>query len=138
MKIRRAKDSEFEELVNIYNQARGELDCFTAPPLQEKEFRKTCEGEEILVATHNSGILGFVSLWPPDNYIHHLYVIPRFQGRRVGSELIDRVIFLYDKPLSLKSPVGNDTAGAFYEGLGFVIQATEMGPEGPYHFYTLL
>ena len=41
------------------------------------DFDRDTEGEGIWVATHATGLVGFISAWEPGNFIHNLFVHPK-------------------------------------------------------------
>ncbi|GHY46459.1 acetyltransferase [Vibrio cholerae] len=65
-------------------------------------------------------VAGFISIWEPDNFIHHLYVATEYQGQGVGSMLLNGAKMKYDN-LSLKCMVQNQKALNFYLSQGFEI-----------------
>ncbi|WP_080417206.1 GNAT family N-acetyltransferase [Burkholderia ubonensis] len=57
--------------------------------LQLADFDAQTEGERLLVAEDDSGQLaGFVSVWEPDHFIHHLYVHRPCHRRGIGRALL--------------------------------------------------
>ncbi|CAH0539545.1 hypothetical protein [Vibrio marisflavi] len=38
------------------------------------DFELDTEGERILVALVGEHVVGFISIWEPENFVHHLYV----------------------------------------------------------------
>jgi len=84
------------------------------------EFRDQTEGELLFVATCERGIVGFISVWAQDWFVHHLFVSPEFQNRGVGTHLLHHVSTLAgNRELSLKCPAENQSAIRFYTRLGF-------------------
>ncbi|CDH26483.1 conserved hypothetical protein [Xenorhabdus bovienii str. kraussei Becker Underwood] len=41
---------------------------------QLTDFDKDTEGEMIYIAVENDKVLGFISVWAQNHFIHHLYV----------------------------------------------------------------
>jgi ribosomal protein S18 acetylase RimI-like enzyme len=64
-------------------------------------------------------VLGFLSVWEPEKFIHHLYVSDEYSGQGIGSELLEFAKARYSN-LSLKCMVKNSKAVHFYESRGFV------------------
>jgi ribosomal protein S18 acetylase RimI-like enzyme len=137
MLIRNFTVSDLADLMVIYNAARAPIACFKTNDVSLDEFQTLIESEEIQVATDNEKVMGFVSVWSPENFIHHLYVHPDHQNKRVGKALIGACIARYGLPLALKSVVANTRACAFYEHNHWIVKATGMGSDGPYHYYCL-
>jgi GNAT superfamily N-acetyltransferase len=129
--------SDLADIVAIYNAAREPIACFKADHVSVEEFKPLIEGEDIHVATDNEKVIGFVSVWAPGNFIHHLYISPEQQNKGVGKALIQICISRYVLPLALKSVIANTRACAFYEHNHWVVKETGIGPDGPYHYYCL-
>lgn len=98
--------------------------------MDPREFRAAIEGEELHVAVSRGLVLGFLSVWAPERFIHHLYVAPSHQGRGIGRALIRTCIDRYGLPLSLKCELANRPARRFYERLGWVGGEVGAGPDG--------
>lgn len=137
MKIRIKEHDDEIRLAEIFNQARESAGCFPCENIAHKEFLKQVEGEAIFVAEVENDIIGFTSVWEPDNFIHHLYVSPKWQRNGVGEQLILHCKNIYGLPLSLKCVTANIVACNFYEKLGWVSKDQAVGPEGEYNHYWL-
>lgn len=66
------------------------------------DFEKETENEYVLVALADEVLIGFVSVWVADSFIHHLYVDEAFQNQSVGTRLLNAVIEKIGLPVSLK------------------------------------
>jgi len=128
---------ELSVLLGIFNDARNSALGFPGKEVSLDEFKMQVEGEQIYVATMDKRIVGFVSVWEDGNFIHHLYVDPAHQNRNIGRALIDKCKEILGLPLSLKCIEKNTGACSFYEKNGWVIDARDIGPEGPYILYIL-
>lgn len=96
------------------------------------DFDQQTQGEHILVATDEAGaVTGFVSVWEPDAFIHHLYVAPERQGRGIGHALL-RAAGWPGGSLRLKCLARNAGALAFYRAHGFVETGQGTGEDGDY------
>src|SRR5690242_16817840 len=84
-------------------------------------------GNKALVA--NNHILGFASLYLPENYIHNLFVYPDFSGKGAGGELLNASIEKMNKPLRLNCVSENKKAIKFYGNKGWkkVVEKGEPG-----------
>lgn len=92
---------------------------FAPRNLDVAEFRAETEGECIFVGEIDSIIAGFVSLYEPDCFVHHLYVDPAWQGRGVGTALLEHAMAMAGGRVSLKCQTRNLTALAFYRRRGW-------------------
>lgn len=132
LKIRPVVEKDLPGLVNIFNAARRSAGCFREEDVSIENFRKQTEGEAIVVAEGEEGILGFASVWEPENFIHHLYVSPEFQGQGIGSYLIRACIGKFGLPISLKCNRCNQKAQAFYRRNGWKANKEGVGEFGPW------
>lgn len=99
------------------------------------DFDKDVEGEQIWVALHKGKPVGFISIWEPEGFIHHLYVSPEYLRKGIGVKLLDFVKPRYTR-LSLKCMRPNKSALKFYQSQGFVSQSQHMDEFGGYHYLT--
>ena len=130
--IRAVMPHEIIELVAIYNTCRAGVECYKDDDLDLEAFLKIVEGEEIHVAIRDKIIVGFISIWVPERFIHHLYVAPYYQSEGIGGALLSLCISLYGPPLSLKCDCCNTKAQDFYRKRGWVLGATGTGNYGPW------
>lgn len=91
---------------------------------QLPDFDTETEGEYILVAHSNNIITGFISIWLPDNFIHHLYIASAFQKKGIGTELLKAASEKLKQPLQLKCLQKNKNAIAFYKKKRFIEKET--------------
>lgn len=89
----------------------------------------------VLVAELGEVIAGMASVGPRDNHlvVWKIYVLPEYQGRRIGSALltaaIDRARDKYEE-VWISNVEGNDGAARFYRRHGFVEVGREPGDGG--------
>ena len=127
IEIRQVESSEHIDCTNIYTNAWN-----TALPNAQRtisviDFEREVEGELTLVATVDERILGYISIWTPDWFIHHLYVDPLAHGTGIGTALLSHSERLTNShQLSLKCQLANTEALEFYKARGFV-EASETG-----------
>ena len=77
-------------------------------------------GETIFVAEDEErAVAGFVSIYVPESFIHHLYVEPRLRNRGIGSALLRHAIATAGGTATLKCQLGNQPALGFYRRLGW-------------------
>lgn len=129
MRIRKSRASDFEQLPEIFNLARSSAGCFSGEPVDPAGIRALTEGEEVYVAEIDNQIVGFASVWVADNFLHHLYVLPRMHGQGIGSGLLEYCGEWYG-PLSLKCEVANQVAQRFYRKRGWTTGERGMGEDG--------
>jgi GNAT superfamily N-acetyltransferase len=98
------------------------------PPgyFQADDFKRFAEEEDVFLALAGDALVGILSLFRADNFVHCLYVDPDAQRLGVGRALVAHVRRETGKPLTLKLDTPNFNAIAFYEATGW----TRMtGPE---------
>lgn len=101
---------------------------------QLSDFCRDTEGERILVAVSGGEVLGFIAIWEPENFVHHLYVSVKHQGENIGAQLLEKAKHSYGS-LSLKCMVENERAIGFYESNGFM--KAEKGTDNLGHYYLM-
>ena len=124
----------------IFNEARATTTGLPSQALSIEEFKTQIEGELLLGAKRSSEpteLMGFVSVWQPENFIHHLYTAQTHRGHGVGTALINEVRKRLGTPLGLKCGANNIKAQKFYENAGWTKGLADVGPDGPYYNYSL-
>ena len=76
--------------------------------------------------------LGFIAVYEPDNFIHHLFVADDGQGMGVGTKLLAMLTEFNGRPQILKCLVKNEKAMQFYLAKGFVEVGKGTGVVGDY------
>ncbi|HSH43847.1 MAG TPA: GNAT family N-acetyltransferase [Arenicellales bacterium] len=138
MEVKPAKGADLALLVEIYNTSRANIGCYAGTALDPEQFAAVVDGEEVHVAVLEGTIVGFVSVWAAERFIHHLYVAPQHQGRGVGSELLRTCVMIYGVPLSLKCDMCNEHAQSFYRRKGWLPGEEGVGADGPWNRFELL
>ncbi|MBM0066846.1 GNAT family N-acetyltransferase [Alkalicoccobacillus gibsonii] len=133
MNVRVASKLDYPALRLIYLESRrNSFHWVDKEEMTLEDFDKHTVGEYIILAEENSRILGFVSLYLPDNFIHLLFVHPNFSGKGVGAQLINASIEKMNKPLRLKCVTENQKALDFYENNGWKKVVEEGNPGEKY------
>lgn len=110
----------------VYLQARQAAFPWVEPDsLQLLDFDQVIQGETVLVALDQGVPIGFIAWWPPDNFIHSLFVNPAWTRRGVGQSLLQACLQQLGRPASLKCKLANPQALHFYYSLGW--QSVEAG-----------
>lgn len=128
--LRPAVDGDHRALLGIFNRSRTATGCFSGGQVDAGGFARRTRDEEIHVAKCGGRIAGFVAVWRPESFIHHLYVDPHYQNRGIGKALLTLCEREYGRPLSLKCESANTRALAFYRRNGWVVEETGAGPDG--------
>jgi ribosomal protein S18 acetylase RimI-like enzyme len=131
--IRKGVETDLPGLCVVFNAARAEAKCFAGGDATLEGFISQVEGEESHVVEIGGSVAGFISVWKPDQFVHHLYVLPQFQGHGVGQALLQKAEEMYGLPLSLKCATGNARAQRFYKSHGWVpMGESGTGEDGPW------
>jgi GNAT superfamily N-acetyltransferase len=107
-------------LQRIYLQTRAEkFHWLNQAELRASDFERDTEGERVWVAETARQIVGFVSVWEQENFIHHLFVLPRHARNKVGSALLSTCLQNMGRPAQLKCMTANSDALRFYQAMGW-------------------
>ncbi len=132
--IRSADREDRAVLADIYLTVRRATFTWVDPGrFHEEDFAAHTRNERVFVCQGRQvGIAGFLALWEPEDFIHMLYIRPRFQGQGAGTALLEALPGWPERQYRLKCLVKNKRAMAFYEALGFRIRGEGSSPEGDY------
>lgn len=101
------------------------------------DFDAQTKGEYILVARAYEKVIGFVSVWVADNFIHHLYVDEEFHNQHVGTKLLKSIYDKFGLPIRLKCEENNLKAICFYRQKGFEEKGSGQSEIGTYILFEL-
>lgn len=133
--IRDFKETDREPLRKLYVNVRYEsFEWLRKDNFIKDTFDADTEGEWILVAEAGQRVIGFISVWVHENFIHHLYIDSQFQRKGVGTSLLNAVKDKLTFPLQLKCLQNNQQAVSFYSRCGWKAKSEGISAEG---FYTL-
>lgn len=119
------------DLRRIYQQARQvAFPCTDPATLGLLDFDQATQDERVLVATSQQTPIGFIAWWPPDNFIHSLFIDPLFMGKGVGKSLLQACLQEVGRPATLKCKSANRNALGFYYSQGWLpVQTVEDTPD---------
>ena len=124
-----AAPSHALEIARLFRTVR-QISMFYLPALHtaeedEKFFRDhVFTVNEVAIALHDEKIIGFCAF--RQGWIDHLYVLPAFHGRGIGTMLLAKPMEKYPE-LELWVFQKNEQARKFYERRGFVLAETTDG-----------
>lgn len=117
--IRLMEEHDIPQLARLFLKSRRHTFHWVDPArFQLEDFEEQTKGEQVWVAEQGGNICGFIAIWQPDHFVHHLYVSSDWHGQGIGRALLERG--LADSTHgSLKVATRNTAAVAFYHRLGW-------------------
>lgn len=85
-----------------------------------EDYYDCVEEDLVIVAEVEGAVVGFVSIDPPERFIHTLFIDPRWQQRGIGSRLLREAVAALRGTAQLACATRNAAARAFYEHNGWV------------------
>ena len=132
------KPQHTTELRRIFLEARQlAFPWIDASTFKLLDFDEAIQGEILLVALNHNMPIGFIAWWPPDNFVHSLFIDPSFIGRGVGKLLLQACLEQIGRPASLKCLKANKKALGFYHSQGWEISTEGESPDGPFYLLTI-
>lgn len=127
-------EADRHEVARLYYEVRVATMTWLDPStFGENDFTSHSAGEDVLVAKSSDGsVLGFVSVWRADDFIHMLYVRQSSQGRGVGARLLRALPGWPGRRYRLKCLVRNTRASVFYARHGFQVTGHGESDDGKY------
>jgi ribosomal protein S18 acetylase RimI-like enzyme len=133
VQITKFVEADRRELTAIYQTVRQDTFTWVDKNLFElSSFDKDTQGELIWVAKIGSEIVGFISVWNEDNFIHHLYIKRHYQRCGIGTMLLKKVTDENDTAATLKCLKDNKAGVDFYLKNGWEVKSEGLSDEGPY------
>lgn len=134
--IRTATELDLVQIASIYERAVRSAPWLPDSARQQTDFAAVTAGEEIRVYCGESNVVqGFISIWKPESFVHHLYVAPQFQGQGVGTALLASLADWLALPWTLKCVDANAVALAFYLARGWKVVGSGDGEHGRYSIF---
>ncbi|HGS4463483.1 TPA: GNAT family N-acetyltransferase, partial [Vibrio metschnikovii] len=90
MEIKEFSVCNLESLRKLYFHSRR--DSFTwlkTDSFRLEDFDRDTHGERIWLVEVLGQVAGFISIWEPDRFVHHLYVSSEYQSQGIGSILLN-------------------------------------------------
>ena len=129
-------EKELEDLTQIYNKIRLETTTWLDKgSVSVAEFSDLVDVETIYIAYEHDKMMGFLTYYVPDDFIHLFFIDAKSQGSGIGSLLLAELISDFEgEKISLKCLIHNHSAISFYEAKGFKIIETHEGVDNTgYH-----
>lgn len=134
IQIRLATSLDSPDLARIFLSARRSAFHWCDPSIfKSDDLSDQTAGEVIYLAQDESSeILGFVSIWQDDAFVHHLFVAPEHQGKGIGTMLLKSLHSWLPLPYRLKCLSANSAAHGFYLKSGWKDVGKGTDPLGDY------
>ncbi|WP_413623595.1 N-acetyltransferase family protein [Luteibacter sp. Lutesp34] len=132
-RIRAATPADLAALRALFLSVRRQTFVWQPPDaFHLEDFDTQTEGERVFLAEADDQIAGFISIWEPDDFIHHLFVHSRHMRQGVGRALLQGLPGWPDRAYRLKCLSRNEAALAFYRAHGFTESGRGVSDEGDY------
>ncbi|NIJ54882.1 GNAT family N-acetyltransferase [Dyadobacter arcticus] len=132
------KEPDKPILRQLYEEIRAQtFTWLTKEQLETGTFDEDTAGEKILVARFEGNIVGFISVWEADRFIHHLYVRKPYQGQGIGQLLVLAAQSDIRGIITLKCLVRNRQAVKFYIKNGWKERSRGVSEQGGYILFEL-
>lgn len=139
MEIREITKNDYKPLRTLFLKERQTTFSFIdTSDFHLNDFDRGIQGEYVLVAILNEIPIGFISIWLPNNFIHHLYVDKKYHGKGIGTQLLKATIDKTKLPITLKCLKNNKKAVDFYRKKGFIEKGKGHSEHGEYIIFELL
>lgn len=136
LNLRKPNIKDIDALEELFQITR----CHTFVLRAAEEFKigdyaKSTQEDEVWVAEETGVIVGFVSIYVPDNFIHNLFVHQKSQGKRIGKQLLQVAEENLARPMTLKAAMDNPKSFSFYEKYGWYQVSVHEDVDEPYILY---
>ena len=129
--IRPFEPSDAPACAEIFDRAWHAGHPYAPRVIDEAVFSKeTAEEVQFVAVGENGAVAGFVSLYEPQGFVHHLYVDPAMHGRGIGKALLAHAVAKAGGTATLKCQARNAAALGFYRRLGWVEVAAGVSEFG--------
>jgi len=135
MKIRYKMISDISHLEELFLITRQITFSSTRKEFQIGDFVESTVDDQVWVGEVDGIIVGFISVYLQDNFIHNLFIDPKYQGQGFGKNLL---LFAEDKllrPMTLKIAMDNLKVCTFYEKYGWYNAGEFNEAPEPYILY---
>jgi ribosomal protein S18 acetylase RimI-like enzyme len=134
--IRRAETRELAACAALYESVgRSHFNWRPMADFVAADFLRFAEQEEVWVAVDGERLLGLLSYYAPEHFVHCLYIDDAAQGQGVGRALLARMRTEAGVALELKVDEANTGALGFYEKLDW--HMIGGGETGGYRWFRL-
>ena len=131
--VLQASANDRPAIERLYAEAIGRAAWLPPHARLRADFSAVSHGEMVYVIKADAGELaGFVAVYEPESFVHHLFVAPHYQRLGLASSLLSSLHTWLPMPWRLKCIRGNTDALAFYAVNGWNEVGAGESEEGPY------
>ena len=135
--LRRATPDDAAALQELFQTSRAAATWLPEGARLQANFAAESEQETVLVAELTNGdgttaIVGLLSVFEPERFVHHLYIRADHQRLGIGRALLAELRAFLPFPWRLKCPPANVAAIRFYQAAGWRPIATGDSSWGKY------
>lgn len=133
---RPAGDADGERCAEIF--LAGRRQAFPWQPsgfFRLQDYFDCVRDEAVWVAEVEDRVVGFISVFLPENHIHNLFIDPAWQNRGIGTRLLECALDHMKGPARLECVDRNLAARVFYERKGWIRQPLDDGAGEAYIIY---
>ena len=131
--VLQASANDRPAIEQLYAEAIGRAAWLPPRARLRADFSEVSHGEMVYVIQTDAGELaGFVAVYEPESFVHHLFVAPQYQRRGLASLLLSSLHTWLPLPWRLKCIRGNTDALSFYAVNGWEEVGAGESEEGPY------
>lgn len=124
---------DLEALRKIFYEIRKE-EFFWETQVEREDFDISVAGEAVYVSEKDGKIVGFISIWEPDYFVHNLFISKSSRQLGIGIALLEYVRKHYFQAiLILKCVQENKNAYRFYLKHGWTVLDTVDDEVVPYY-----
>ncbi|MFB9076559.1 GNAT family N-acetyltransferase [Flavobacterium procerum] len=132
------RKTDFTDLRTLFlNERITAFSWLDTTKFKLEDFDKETQGEFILTALLDDRPVGFISIWKPNHFIHHLYIHHEYQNKGIATALLKTAIEKTKLPMRLKCLLKNTKAVDFYRRKGFIEKSKGLSPNGEYILFEL-
>lgn len=103
------------------------------PVLLLQDFEESLQEEQVYVARLEGQIVGFISWFEPDSFIHHFYIRKSFRRQKLGLQIIQFALDRLRYPARLKCLQENQSAIDFYLSKGWYVVGEGTADDGDFY-----
>lgn len=138
LKIIEFRKRDLKSLRELFQKVRQNTFVWADPTTFDLlDFDTQTKGEYILTALYDEKVIGFISVWMRDSFIHHLYIDASYHRLGIGKMLLKAAIEKTKFPVALKCLEKNIEAIEFYKKIGFIERARDENENGSYILFEL-